>query len=306
MRTVLAFFLSPGRSGTQWVTDVLRQSYSDIAEIRHEPVGHKYRPRWTLRTQNFAGEIQQSADLRRHFDHVENLLQSGRSYIETGWPAFSWIPYFAEKYQPIIRLVHVTRHPVYFAQSMETHGFYNLDARNDGYVQHAQLDPTDPGILHKEYRDRWGTMSRFEKCLFQWLEIHAYALELHRNHPQVPYLRVRMEDLTASEANWAKMTAFLGLPARAAAAPPKRREPVDKYSYKRDVISDPALVVRHPAIIELAAEFGYDPRDFDRNRIANRYRRSWRQRTLRTIGKRIIPKRYHRTVGQMAQRLWEN
>lgn len=305
MSSVLAFFLSPGRSGTQWVTDVLRRDYPDIAEVLHEPVIHHYRPKSTLRTGAFTDTIERSDELRRHLSRVEDLLQSGRSYIETGWPAFSWIPYFIDKYQPIIRLVHVTRHPVYFALSMETHGFYNPDVRNDGYVQHAQLDPMDPGVLHKEYGDRWSTLSRFEKCLFQWLEIHAYALELERNHPDVPFLRLRMEDLTASHRTWVQMLEFLELPIRCTDAGNRRSEPVDKYKYKRDAISDPTLVSRHPAVLELAAEFGYDPYDFDRNRIMDRYRRPWHHRTLKNIGKTIIPKRYHRSVGQMAHRLWK-
>ncbi|WP_119462693.1 hypothetical protein [Rhodospirillaceae bacterium SYSU D60014] len=306
MSSVLAFFLSPGRSGTQWITDVLRRDYSDIAEVVHEPVTHNYRPKSTLRTGRFADAIEQSDELRQHLARIETLLQSGRSYIETGWPAFAWIPYFMDKYQPAIRLVHVTRHPVYFALSMETHGFYNPDTRNDGYVQHAQLDPTDPGVLHKEYGDRWNGLSRFEKCLFQWLEIHAYALELHRKHPDVPFLRLRMEDLTASNAAWAEMTHFLGLPARGAKAQAPRRGPVDRYKYRRDAISDPTLIFNHPAVLKLAAEFGYDPYDFDRSEIAGRYQRPWHQRTLKSIGKRIIPKRYQRAVGQMAHRLWDS
>jgi hypothetical protein len=284
---------------------VLRQIYSDVAEIHHEPIHYKYRPRSTLRARNFTHVAEEVDDLRHHLSHIDALVRSGGSYIDTGWSVFPWIPYFIDRYGPIVRVIHLTRHPVYFALSLETHGFYNLQVRNDGYIQHAQLDPTDPGVLHKEYLDRWHMLSRFEKCLFQWLEIHAYALELQREYPEVPFLRLRMEDLAASDAAWMQMTDFFGFPSREAQIRQLRQDRVDKFHWKLDAISDPKLIYGHPAVLNLMAGFGYDAGDIDRKGIASRYKRPWHYRTFVRIAKRAIPGRYHRPVAQMAHRFLE-
>jgi hypothetical protein len=283
----LTVFLSAGRSGTQWLAKTFSETYPDLAEVVHEPILFHYRPKATLRCKNYDETIRKVAPLRKHLANIDQILQSGRNYVEAGWPVFSWIPYFHERYRSQLRLVHLTRHPVYFACSQTTHNYYRPIVRKDGYVRYAQLEPRDPGILHKEYQQIWSKLSAFEKCLFQWLEVHEYAFEIEQKQPDTPILRVRMEDLFNPQHDaLAGVLRFLQLPGDRMADKGWAQRVIDKYQWKTKVDFDVAKIHDHPPVIKLAKKMGYDVNDYDLNRIEERYRaktHKWLRKRLQAI-----------------------
>jgi hypothetical protein len=268
----LTLFLSSGRSGTQWVAKVCSELYSDLAEVVHEPIEFHYRPKLTLRTNAYEKMRREVPEIRAHLEHIAEVLESGKAYVETGWPVFSWIPYFHEKYGRQLRLVHLTRHPIYFACSLATHEFYQPNLKNDGFTQYTQLEPTDQGIAHKEYQRMWAGLSPHEKCLFQWLEIHTYAFELQETYPEVPFLRLRMEDLfDPDQKSSEELIRFLEFPLDRFSEHAARERVVDKYHRKTIADFAPQKMQNHTEVTRLAERLGYDVRDYDLSKIQERY-----------------------------------
>lgn len=202
-----------------------------------------------------------------HAGRIERHL--GRtSYIECGWPCFAAVRYFAERFKGRIRVVHLTRHPVLTAASMVTHHYYQSDTRLDQLAETALLTPFDAGARFPEYGDRWDEYKSFEKCLYLWAEIHALGLHLE-DTLDVPWLRLKYEDLF-KEDGLERFLGFLGLP---------RRESMyaaldqwfDAYSYKTTRSLDVDAYARHPSVISVARELGYEALDMDETKIRQRY-----------------------------------
>lgn len=188
----ILLFLSTGRCGTQFITELLSRAAGDRAQVVHEPLRAQYRPRLYLRAKNLADALEAEPVIREHFRSWDILLHSGKPVVETGWPIYAWLPYLADRYRGKIDIVHVVRNPIRFAFSMASHNFYTTK-RNDLFTNYAALDPHDPGVKHQEYKTLWPTLNRVERCLFQWLEINEYAEELAERG--MVALRWRSEDI---------------------------------------------------------------------------------------------------------------
>ena len=178
--TVLLVY-STGRCGTQFLQTFFKRNLGDRAVVEHEPIGADYAPRRALRHPDLTALRREMPAVDRHLDRIAEIVSAGKIYVETGWPAFAWLPLFKRLFGADFRYVHVVRNPLYFAYSMFSHDFYNLEKRNDSYVRLAALEPGDPGILHQEVAADWPEMTPYEKCLFQWLEINQYARHLTRS-----------------------------------------------------------------------------------------------------------------------------
>jgi hypothetical protein len=149
--------------------------------------------------------------------------------------------------------VHLVRNPVFTAFSLATHVVYD----RDDWIARGAITPHDPGVVQKELRSSWKQMSMYEKCLFWWTEINLYGLELAREHPDVPYLLVRYEDLFAPGApeTLRRMVEHCGLPFHEALAA-AREQTVDGFRQKAEP-ADWDLIFRYPRTVALARELGY-------------------------------------------------
>jgi hypothetical protein len=270
--TSTSFVFSAGRCGTQWLARTLSEHYSDLAETQHEPLVHKYYPRRLLRSDVPLQDHPDFQVLCSHISHISTVIQV-RSYIETGWPSFVAVPLFCRIFSDTVRVIHLTRHPVYSACSMVTHRYYE-SLRRDGYTLHGFLQPFDMGVLFKHYAERWRGMSVYEKCLFHWAEINAYGLELRRSYEgSVPWLQIQMEQLLDPQNDrFAELLEFLGLPVRrgALAAVPKS---FDQHQTHTDLTIHWEEIRDHPDFLDLAASLGYDAEAVSARRIEERYRR---------------------------------
>lgn len=266
------YVISTGRCGTQWLANALGGSHADQAVVEHEPLGPAYRPKETLRSSDGLAELAARGRLAEHLDRIDRVLGQ-RTYVECGWPAFAAVPLFIERYAPRLRLVHLVRHPVPTALSYLTHGFYRPTKNHKEYMARAQLDPFDAGIVNRQYQGRWKSLSAFEMCLFQWLEIHTWAEEIKRTYPEVPLLTVRMEDLFGANGGVVLdgITDLAGLPRRPAIHR-LRSERMDKWRLRTEEDIQWRRVFLHPEVVSLARHYGYDFRGFEKGRLAQRYR----------------------------------
>ncbi|MEM9274304.1 MAG: tetratricopeptide repeat protein [Cyanobacteria bacterium P01_F01_bin.143] len=251
------FFLSTGRCGTQWLQKILSQTYADEAIVTHEPIGPQYQPKKFFRAYNKLEQLQSIPLVQRHLAWLHSLPEN-KIYIETGWPCFAAIPLLCNLLEGKIKIVHLVRNPVYTALSLCKHNFYRADIRNDDYIKLAQLDPFIPGILQRDYQNRWQTMTAYEKCLFQWTEINQYARELHQRFAKVPFLQIKMEDLFQDDSEaMESLIDFINLPFKNSLKESLALR-IDDYQYQTNLDYDWQQIFNHSGTISLAKQLGYD------------------------------------------------
>jgi hypothetical protein len=267
------FFISTGRCGTQWLAHHLNEIYGDLAVVTHEPLYGDYRPREFFRSPDPKRPLADVERLGPHLDWIESVLQE-KSYVEVGWPSYGVLPTIIDRFQDRIQLVHLLRHPVSVALSLCTHEYYNPSLRDDAFIHHVQLNPFDAGVVQQDYRDGWNSLSQYEKCLFLWSEIHLYAADLQSSHPEVPFLRVKIESLTDRDSGeFRKLIRFLGLPYRRAVEGIFSKK-VDHYQRKASQYPDWRKITDHALTMKLSAEFEYRIEDLNPRRLNARYHRT--------------------------------
>ena len=262
------FVLSTGRCGTQWLAENLGAAYGDDVRVTHEPLHDGYHSRRMLgcHTPSDLG-AEHARPILDHVEDIERTLEA-RPYIECGHPCWSTLPYLVERLGDRAQVVHLTRHPVPTAFSWLT-----MSAYLPPFLPHLRekvlLSPFDEGVIHVEYRDRWTSMSAFEKCLFYWAEVHGLALRLEAE-ARVGWLRVSFEDLFFGPG-LAQVLGFLALPGRSSIRH-ALRSVVDAHRFAfAGGTADSRPLDPHPAIRDLARRLGYDPSSVDVDEMAVRY-----------------------------------
>lgn len=259
------FFISTGRCATQWFAAELEATYSDIAEVVHEPLQQlHYEPRKYFRVGDRNREMLDKPVIAEHFAHVKDVLKS-QHYIETGWPAYSAIPLLAEQLPGRIKLVQLVRHSVFTALSMATHNVYD---RGD-WTEAVALTPFDEGAQQPELADSWSKLTLYEKCLYWWTEIHSYGQEIKQQFPDVPFHVCRYEEVFKPETGvFDDLCRFLELPVRERQERGEKR--TDRFSSKTAPV-DWKLIHKYPRTIELSESFGYTLDDVSSAKIKERY-----------------------------------
>lgn len=266
----LVLFLSTGRCGTQWLAMHLADVYADLAVVTHEPLGPAYRCREFFRTGRLA-DMAAVPEIAAHLDAVDETLTRA-TYIETGWPVFSAIPLFAQRFGARLRVVHLTRHPVPTAISHMVHKTYAGSPRVDGYTELAALDPFCDGVAHSGLGARWDDLTPFEKTLFWWTEVHLYAEEVSTRYPEVPFHRVKSEELLSGNPQPLRdLCEHLHLPFRAILTQ-RMSKPIDQWRHRTEMEFDWRRTLDHPQTLALAERLGYRMKDVDDAALASRYK----------------------------------
>lgn len=262
------FVLSTGRCSTQFLAKVLTDALPD-ALVEHEPIGAAYLPRKIFRRPaQVLRVLGGSVPLQRKLIQIEDLLAEGRTYIDTGWPTYAWVPYLETRFGDRLKFLHIVRNPFATAASLLTHGLFA--GAGKGLARNALIYGTDPGVLHSEFRADYADFSPFEKCLLHWIEVNAF---LHEQQGRAGSLGVvRFEEIYGGDParvqDVAERLAGQGLP-------PIPAQPFDRFQKKLD--GD--LTLTHPALAEaaitLGVALGYDESDlratFDLDAIAAQY-----------------------------------
>ena len=259
------FFLSTGRCGTQWLTNTLSEVYPDSAVVTHEPVRGFYKRQQTFRNYDYVDDSCFPDEVLKHLEWIEETLKE-KTYIETGWPCYSAIPWLIRKLEGRIKLVHLVRHPVEVAISLATHKVYS---RAD-WISADAIGPLDAGIHQTEISTKWPHLSMYEKCLFLWTEVNLYALELKEKYPNIPYYFIRSEDMFSDASNQLQdLLTFMGLPYNEE-VDQRKRSKFDVYKMKTKSVNW-KLINQYPKAIELSKVFDYTLDNLQTQRIKERY-----------------------------------
>jgi len=261
------FVVSTGRCGTQWLASVLERLFGDSAVVEHEPLDHDYAMRDMLAARDpHRLDPGHAEPLLDHIAMIEEVLET-KPYIECGHPNWSTIPYLVERFAGRVKLVHLVRHPVPTALSWLTHYAYCPPA-SAHLPMRVLVSPFDEGVRHPEYRERWESMTPYEKALYYWLEVNALGAEMV-DRGDVPSITVRYEDLFRGLA-LERLLAFANAP-DVARDVPAADEHVDRFRFFSPVWNDLGAIADHPAVVALAERLGYDALDFDEEKLQRRY-----------------------------------
>lgn len=265
----VVFIASTGRCSTQFLAEALRAA-DPAAVVEHEAIGPFYMPRRVFRRpQRFARVIGHSPALQAKLDQIGALLAEGRTYVETGWPSFAWMPYLARRFGAAFSFVHLVRSPFPTAASHLTHGQFT--GAWDAFARHALIYSTDEAVAYPQFREGYGHFSPFEKCLIQWLEVNAFLRDQHRLRSFAGL--VRFEDLHGPDPAVLQGLAETVL---GHALPPVPSRPLDR---RQEPLTEP-LTLTHldlaEAVVALAEALGYSEAEIeatsDLEALSARYR----------------------------------
>jgi hypothetical protein len=217
-------------------------------------------------------ELRQDSAIAAHLKRVEDLSQH-RPYVDVGHPAISLIPLFLDAFPGRVRLLHLVRDPVSAAASMAVRGMYH--PRFEGLVGPEYNFPPSPGqtrCVHPEYATAWKSMTPFEKNLWRWGEYHLLALEIHKQHPELPYLRLLSSDLFQDATSLERIADFYGLPKRVISPKPEfRNETHPNLTTAISIGPEWKCYVKYPYIVDLAKLIGVPPNDVELEKQLKKY-----------------------------------
>lgn len=262
------FVLSTGRCGTQWLAHALALPGVGAGRVEHEPLGDRYRPRVMLGARGDPAVLEpvDRERVEKHWNGIEATL-AGEDYFEAGFPCWSALPYLCRRFAGRVRIVHLTRHPVPVAYSWVAHNAYVTPLLRQ-LPEKILLHPADRGVAFPEYAETWRGLHPFERALYFWAEVHAFALR-QQSVLGVPWLRLDTRELFTVDG-LGRLAAFLGI-----AAPPTlleaRHEVIDDHGGQLVEWVEPQLISRHPRVLEVARALGYDPFACDVVALKRRY-----------------------------------
>lgn len=244
------FVLSTGRCGTQWLTKTLRMLFPDW-QIVHEPLSFNYRPDLNTETSPLAYN---EALILQHLSAVQQRLDQGQGYIETGFPCWRHIQWFKQQLSGKVKVIHIHRDPVDTVGSL-----LKINAFVPPYLPQLPLKNLflpHPGHGYlAQWQPLWQQLNPAEKNLWYWSEVQASALQLRDAWPEDDWLELRFEQLFSTTTAQALST-LLGADTPSDIIAPGR---VDHYG--TDAIIPCAVtfpLLQHiPAISLLAKRFGY-------------------------------------------------
>ncbi len=174
------FCLSPGRSGTAYLSEAL--TFVEGVDVYHAPDPQM------IHYSRFAFENQSRHDLLDHvflagrLELVQASYVCRRTYVETNNRITFFAPSILRLF-PRARFVQLTRHPAAFVRSGVVRGWY------DGSTAH------DAGRLVPAHVDQWDEWSRVRQVAWLWNTTHEFIEEFLQFVPSDQKLTVRAEDM---------------------------------------------------------------------------------------------------------------
>ena len=134
----------------------------------------------------------------------KSIDSSGQRRIsKSGFLVGPWPPCWSESLVDSCGCPSCFAYPVHVAASVRTHHWYGPLPRGTISTD-IQPDPFDPGVIEKHHSGRWQGLSPYEKLPFYWTEAHLYGVEVATLFPEVPFHRLRFEDILNSPAELIK------------------------------------------------------------------------------------------------------
>lgn len=178
------FFLSTGRCGTKWFSELLKKD-KNLAIFHHPTPSMAMQGRkvyeWYTRGNGALSNSEQELIVEMFWAGREDFLRytykSGKRYVETN----NYITFFApvlKQIFPDAKFVQLIRHPGEFIRSGIARSYYSGGNR----------DLMRPVPVHGAYIEKWGELDRIEKIAWLWNETNSYIQEFFKDLPEEQYI----------------------------------------------------------------------------------------------------------------------
>ena len=264
----ISLTVSPGRSGTRFLYSTFLENFSDKGYVSHELLHPNVaKPAVFHRGYDKSTQIEMLRD-PRILDLTRFWLQQAKQgpVVDFGFTMSSLIPAFYEKFGEQLRILVLHRHPISVAASFAIRGHYTQD-KSPAWA----ISPMHARVLYPQFKKHWDSLSRFEKCLFRWLEVTMYGLELSNIFPDVPYLIMPSDRIFKSDEALREVADFLGFPTTQQIKRSQDKNISEiQYLERWPVESEWRGYKKFPELIELAERLGYN---MEENYVAEIIRR---------------------------------
>lgn len=200
------FVLSTGRCGTQWLTEKLQMLYPHYV-VTHEPLSFDYRP--DINTEQTPLQYNEGL-IMEHLSCIQGYLDTGTSYIETGFPCWRHLQWFHQQLKGNMKVIYIHRDPLQTVQSL-----LKLNAFVPPFLPHLPIKNLFLPLSGHGYLSRWQhlwpQLNPAEKNLWYWAEIQAHALTLEAQWSKSDWLTLDFNTLFTTQTEQ-KLTRFLGTP----------------------------------------------------------------------------------------------
>jgi hypothetical protein len=251
----LGLCLSTGRCGTTYLAHCFRSAFEPEVGILHESA-----PELVSKPNLYLGRLEDEDFARMRSDRdVASFLAAlsdqlaMRPLVEFGNTVVSLAPLLIATFPGRVKILHLVRDPVTTAASFTT---FLMNAP-ELEIGNRPPNPIHSRCVHSEYAAQWEVMSPFEKNLWRWAEYNLWALEIHRRHPELPYMRLTAAELFRDHTAVQRVAQFFGLPPREISARlDKRNEANPSLRAVSSVGEEWRRYVNYPYILELAEQLG--------------------------------------------------
>jgi hypothetical protein len=198
------FFLSTGRCGTKWFSELLKRDKS--LAIFHQPVpsfamqGKKIYE-WYAKGNGNLSESEQELIMEMFWagreDYLRYTYKTSKRYIETN----NYITFFApvlKQIFPDAKFVHLIRHPGEFVRSGVARSYYSGNIR----------DLMRPVPITGSYLEKWKDFGRIEKTAWLWNETNMFIQDFLKTLPSNQFEVFDFSKM--NEGSTRKLISFLG------------------------------------------------------------------------------------------------
>lgn len=188
------FVISTGRCGTQWLTETMQQWHKDFV-VQHEPLHFGYRPDINRVQQPL---LHNAKLLENHLAYIQQQLDAGKTYIETGFPSWRHLDWFRQQLGHKVRVIHIHRDPLETVSSL-----FKLNAFVPPLLSHLPtknlyLPGSELDFLH-QYQELWPQLDPAEKNLWYWAEVQWQALTYQQQWPEHDWLSLSFDTLFSTQ-----------------------------------------------------------------------------------------------------------
>lgn len=193
------FFLSTGRAGTKWFSDLLAADTS--LKVLHNPypnLAYQNKLAFKLLQDKSAGkrekEMLKEFYLLARENHIRYSVKTSRRLVETNNAISFFAPVIRELF-PEAKFVHLIRHPIDFIRSGYKRNYYTGAPEDQ-----KRLEPLDGKVY-------WEEMNRIGKIAWLWKETNKFIEEFKPRVESGKFFTLSFSNF--NEENIRKMISFL-------------------------------------------------------------------------------------------------
>lgn len=188
------FFLSTGRCGTKWFSDLLSQDRQ--LAIFHQPIPSFASQSRVLYELSVSRDVNQKDNcndcIKEIFwagreEYIRYTYKTSKRYVETN-NSITFLASALVDLFPDAKFVHLVRHPGEFIRSGMSRNYYNGDV----------FDLMKIVPLKEPYRSKWFEMSQLEKIAWLWNETNLFIEDALKGVNENQFVRFNFNDLSVS------------------------------------------------------------------------------------------------------------